>query len=83
MSFDVQFSERALRDLRGLPRDAQARVVAKLEEAAADPARFFRRLAGARTYRLRVGDYRVLADIDPESKTIKVAHVGPRKNVYD
>lgn len=82
MSFDVQFSDRARRDLRALPRDLQFRVVAKLEEASGDPARFFRRLTGAGTYRLRVGDYRVLADIDPESRTIKVAHVGHRKNVY-
>lgn len=83
MRFQVQFSERALRDLRSLPRDVQARVVRKLEEAAEDPARFFRRLAGARTYRLRVGDYRVLADIDSGANALRVAHIGHRRNVYD
>lgn len=83
MTFEVQFSERAIRDLRALPRDLQARVVAKLEEAAGDPARCFRRLAGARTYRLRVGDHRILADIDANDRTIRVSHIGHRKNVYD
>jgi mRNA interferase RelE/StbE len=83
VTFKVRFSERAVRDLHALPRDLQLRVVAKLEEAAGDPARFFRRLAGARTYRLRVGEHRVLADIDAKGRAIKVSHIGHRKNVYD
>lgn len=83
MKFEVQFSDRAVRDLHALPTGVQARVIRKLHDAAEDPARFFRRLAGARAFRLRVGDYRVLADIDSGRRIIQVAHIAHRRNVYD
>ncbi len=33
--------------------------------------------------RLRVGDYRVIYEIDMQSKRVIVLHIGHRKNVYD
>lgn len=83
MTFAVRLSERALKDLSRVPREVQGRILRKLEEAARDPARFFRRLAGERVHRLRVGDYRVLAEIVPRERIIRVQHVGHRKNVYE
>lgn len=83
MSFEVRISERALKDLSRVPREVQGRILRKLEEAARDPARFFRRLTGERVYRLRVGDYRIFAEILPRERVIQVQHVGHRKNVYE
>lgn len=83
MSFGVRFSARAVRDLSALPRAVQTRILFKLAQAAEDPARSFRRLKGAKTYRLRMGEHRVLADLDPVARTINVTHVGHRRNVYD
>lgn len=83
MKFAVQFSDRAAKDLAALPHQMQRQIVRKLEEAAVDPARFFRRLSGARAYRLRVGDYRVLAEVLPEERLVRVGHIGHRRNVYD
>ena len=33
--------------------------------------------------RLRVGDYRVIYEIDMQPKRVIVLHIGHRKNVYD
>lgn len=83
MKFAVQLSERAAKDLARLPREIQRQVVRKLEDAAADPIRFFRRLSRVRGQRLRVGDYRVLAEIVVAERLSRVAHIGHRQNVYD
>lgn len=83
MSFEVVFSPRARKDLAALPLDAQRRVVVKLDEARMDPARFFRRLTGVRAFRMRVGDHRVIADVDGRAKRISVLHVGHRRDIYD
>lgn len=83
MKFEVRLSKRAQTDLAGVPRAVQLRVVAKLNEASNDPVRFFRRLKGSKTLRLRVGDYRILADIDAGERLVWVHHIGHRKNVYD
>ena len=33
--------------------------------------------------RLRIGDYRVIYEIDTQSKRAIVLHIGRRKNIYD
>ncbi len=83
MSFQVLVSERASKDLAELPRTIQARIVDKLREARHDPVRFFRPLTGSPLVRMRVGDYRVLAEIDHQAEEIRVQVVGHRKNVYE
>lgn len=82
MTFEILLSERASKELGKLPREVQVRVVAKLEEAADDPARHFRRLTGEDVHRLRVGDYRVIADVDAEAERILVHRIGHRRNIY-
>ena len=41
-----------------------------------------RKLTGREGWRLRVGDYRVLYDIDDVKQTITIVHVGHRRDVY-
>ena len=46
------------------------------------PHRFYVRLVGRSEYKLRVGDYRVIADIEENSRVIIIRSLGPRKNIY-
>ncbi|MDH3771893.1 MAG: type II toxin-antitoxin system RelE/ParE family toxin [Nitrospirota bacterium] len=41
-----------------------------------------RKLTGREGWRLRVGDYRVLYDINDAKQTITIVHVGHRRDVY-
>lgn len=47
-----------------------------------NPFHFFERLVGRKDYGLRVGTYRVIADIDSDTKRIMLTLIGLRKNVY-
>ena len=47
-----------------------------------DPHRFFVRLVGRTEYKLRVGDYRVIADIEENRRVIVVRSLGHRRNIY-
>lgn len=58
------------------------RIARKLEQAAADPDRFFESLVAADDRKLRTGDYRLLAILDPVSRTILVERVDHRRTVY-
>ncbi|HEX9709577.1 MAG TPA: type II toxin-antitoxin system RelE/ParE family toxin [Candidatus Thermoplasmatota archaeon] len=79
----VEWAETALRDLFRLDRPVARRIVSKLERAATDPSRFFERLTGSADYKLRVGDYRLLALISHEDRIIYVERVGHRSTIYD
>lgn len=59
------------------------RVVAKLEQAAAQPERFFERLVGSGEYKLRIGDFRLIAALAFPTKTILVERVDHRSRVYE
>ena len=47
-----------------------------------NPHRFFERLKGRTDYKLRVGDYRVIADLDDRTKKIEVTLIDHRSRVY-
>lgn len=80
--YEMIFDEEAIDFLNKLPKELKERIYDKAMSAKENPSHFFERLEGRRDYKLRVGDYRVIADIDPSSKTIEVTFIGHRKNIY-
>jgi len=78
---DVLLSETARDRLSGLDADVRERIKDALREI--DPDRDLSRLSGDDVYKLRVGDYRVIADWDRQENTVYVLTVGHRRNVYD
>ena len=76
------FCRAAIQFLSGLPGKTRKRIYHKILETKEDPLRFFIRLSGRSDYRLRVGDHRVIADIDRNKKQIQVTFIGHRKNIY-
>ena len=70
--FDVIWADRALRTLRTLDRSVQKRILLRLEAVREDPLRFVHRVVRSSAYRLRVGDYRLLLDIEKAALPIFV-----------
>jgi mRNA interferase RelE/StbE len=81
MRYDVQFKPRAVKDIKGMPTRMQSRVLAKIEDMSDDLRGDVKRLAeSTHEYRLRVGDYRVLFEV--EGKTIVVYRIRHRREAY-
>jgi len=83
-----RFDERALKELRKLDRQAQKAILAYLDQRVAvdgDPRRFGKGLHAdlAGLWRYRVGDYRILCQIQDGLLLVLVISVGHRKNVYE
>ncbi len=72
------------KDLRSLPKKSVARVFARIEELEADPLpRGAIKLSGAeRLYRIRVGDYRVVYELDTGAEQVTVLYVRHRRDAY-
>lgn len=62
--------------------DVKTRIFRKIIESKTDPFRFFERLEGRDDYKLRVGDYRVIADINQKERRIEVTKIGHRRSIY-
>ena len=80
--YEVIFDEEAIRFLHQLPIETKERIFNKIIFTKENPFHFFIRLTGRTDYKLRVGDYRVIAEIDQSNQKIKVTLIGHRKNVY-
>ena len=82
MTYEIIFSDKAFQQLKKLDRPVQERIIATLERIRIRPETHVTRLVGDPGYRLRVGVYRVILDIDKERLLILVLKVGHRKRIY-
>ena len=83
MTYQVLFSDLALRQLRKLDQEIRQRIIATIERIRIRPEEYVRKLVGDDVYRLRVGNYRVILDLDKEKLIVLVLRIGHRRNVYD
>jgi len=81
MKYDIQFKPRAAKDIEKLSSRMQTKIIKNIEAMGDDLAGDVKRLTNfTPEYRLRVGDYRVLFEI--ENKSIIVYRVRHRRDVY-
>ncbi len=82
--YKVEVKATAAKELAGLDRSTATRILRSLEKLPSDPRpRQSKKLSGSKnSYRLRVGDYRVLYQIDVRLKRITIFAIGHRRDVY-
>lgn len=88
MAWKVEFATTALRELDKLDRQVARRILAFLHDrvvVSGDPRSAGQALKGAELgelWKYRIGDYRVVADIEDSVFRVLVVRVGNRKDVY-
>lgn len=88
MAWRIEFDPAAERELRKLGREPAQRILRFLAERVAhldDPRAIGEALKGSRLgdfWKYRVGDYRIIADIQDGVLLILVVRIGNRKDVY-
>ena len=82
MTFRVLIERGAVRDLRKLDRTTAERIIKKLEEVAHRGYGFEPLTNFEYGWKVRIGDYRALCDVDFDSGIIKVYVVAHRREVY-
>lgn len=83
-SYTISLASSAERDLRKVDRQIVPRVTAVIDALADEPRPTgCRKLAGSlHTYRIRVGDYRVLYSVDDRSRAVVIQRIRHRKDAY-
>jgi len=81
--YKIIFDNKAFEFLEKLDKKNRERIFNKIMSTKEDPFHFFEKLTKRDLYKLRVGDYRVLADISKNEIKILVLLIGHRKNIYD
>ena len=80
--YEVFFDPDTLEFLGKLEKTFAKRIWDKIMFTKSEPHHFYERLVGRKDYKLRIGDYRVIADINDSSKRIEITLIGHRKKIY-
>jgi mRNA interferase RelE/StbE len=83
LSYRLTVKASAQKEMDRLPGAVLRRVDKAILKLAEDPhARGAIKLSGFPLYRVRIGSYRVLYEIDEEKKVIEIVAVRPRREAY-
>lgn len=80
--YEIILSDSAKKELSKLSQEIRNRIGNVLERIRIRPHYFVKRLVGSKYFRLRVGDYRIVIDIQQDKLIILVIEIGHRKNIY-
>lgn len=81
MTYDIEFKPRALKDLKAMSKQDARRIVARVEALRNDLTGDVKRLTEfTPEYRLRVGDFRALFEI--EGNKVVIYRIVNRKDAY-
>ena len=83
--FEVKYSNQALKFLKKADKVLQQRLIKKIEELQIDPfPHGVTTVEGykEKTYRIRVGDYRILYEVDNKANLLGIIKIDKRPRVY-
>lgn len=83
--YEIQFTKSASKKLQRLPNNLARRIIEKLRLIAENPYSSHnnvKKLVGREGYRLRVGDWRIIYEIENEKLRILVLEIDTRGGIY-
>jgi mRNA interferase RelE/StbE len=83
VAYEIVLKPSAQRDLDDIPDKEVARIAGRIRQLSLDPRPFgAQKLSGQNAYRIRIGSYRVLYEIDDKAQSVDVFRVRHRKEAY-
>ena len=82
--YEVVFKESAVKELKALDKSVRKRVGSVIDVLASDPRPpGCVRLKGSSSYRIRVGDWRIIYEVNDGLLTVMILKTGHRSRVHD
>ncbi len=84
MAYQLEVKRSAAKEMRGLPKYILHRAIAAIDNLAEDPLPHgcTKLLGHDLLYRIRVGDWRIVYEVDEEEEIVTVLAVKHRREVY-
>jgi len=82
-SYRIEFAKGVRKDFKGIPRHDANRILEKIDSLSENPRPpESKKLTNDESHRIRIGNYRVIYDIQDEVLIVLILKVGNRKDVY-
>jgi mRNA interferase RelE/StbE len=82
--YEVYLEKSAENDLKRLPKSIFDRIIPQIKTLAENPRpSVCRKITGSKNdWRIRIGDYRVIYEVDEKAKAVRIMRVRHRREVY-
>jgi len=82
MNYRFRLTPNAEKFLYFLPKDISLRIIKKLKESCNNSFHYLKHFEGEDLYKLRIGKYRALVEIDNTNKSLKIIVLDKRGRIY-
>lgn len=83
LTYKIEVKPKAIKQLKKLPKDISERILKKVILIKDTPQSFMKKLESINIWSLRVGDYRVLIDLQEDKQLLEIIKVGHRREIYE
>lgn len=83
--FDIKYSRQAVKFLKSLDKKLVLRILSKIEKLKEEPIQHDSKMVegyGEKLFRVRVGDYRILYEVDYKKNLIGIVKIDKRARAY-
>ena len=82
--YEILLERRAEKDLKKLPSELFQRIIVKIRSLSENPKlQGSRKITGSiNDWRIRIGDYRAIYEIDEKEKRVKIMRIRHRREAY-
>jgi len=82
--YKIEWKHSAVWELKQLPKETISKILKAIEELTSNPfPPKTRKLEGSeKSFRIRIGDYRIVYSVYSKTLTIEIVRVGHRKDIY-
>ena len=81
MNYEIIWHPKAAKYVKKLPQHIAKRILDKFDEISVDPFRYLEHFEGE-GYKLRIGEYRALIDVDLQKRILKIRVFDKRGRIY-
>ena len=83
MTFKVFLQSKAAKELQKIEKQIRTRIIESAKQLHENPDKFGKPLKQSDYWSLRVGDYRVIYEMDQNKKQVIILFIGHRSKIYD
>ena len=80
--YSIKWNPRVIEYLEKLPEDISLRIAKKIEQIKENPFHYLEHYEGDKVYKLRIGDYRALIDVDLNNRVLYIQVIDLRSRIY-
>jgi mRNA interferase RelE/StbE len=81
--YEVKLNKKSKKFLDKLRKEEQKQIINKLERIRINPKSYLIKLINEKSYKLKIGDFRLFIDLYNNEFLILVIKIGKRKSIYN